>query len=598
MHSYFLKMQTENSEFFHTMDLDNEGRLRNVFWADGRCRVACKEFGDIITFDATYLTNKYDMPFAPFVGVNHHGQSVLLGCGLISREDTKTYEWLFKSWLACMHGCPPSAIITDQDRAMQNAIAIVFPNARHRLCLWHIMKKLPKKLRGYNEYESIKLCMQVAVYDSLTKEEFEENWCGFILKYDLESNEWLGGLYKERDRWVPALVKDSFWAGMSTTQRSESMNAFFDGYVNSKTILTQFVGQYENALRSKVEKENQAYFNSFKSRLPCISPYDMEKQFQGAYTMTKFLEFQEELRGKICCDLSTCKEDEEYEVNEDVPFGASLCRATFKVRFNGDLKEVDCNCQLFQFRGIVCRHFIMVLLHKKIYQVPDKYILRRWNKNIKRRHTKIKISYDKRSAKPESRRFDELCYAFEEVADMVVDCEDRYKELMVHVHTLKEKFSHDNGACGSAKPVSKKNTVSPAYGDGQNILTLLVVRVASLGPFKRKQTNLEKIVQRLNKGKKNMKTSPSKENAKKDFHSLNFEEGRNMLNASNAPAYDHLTIQESITSKGYAMQHWITEPIFEQPNTLQEFNNICNTIQLQKLRGFNTKNSAQPCKFR
>ncbi|KAF9593876.1 hypothetical protein IFM89_025667 [Coptis chinensis] len=141
--------------------------------------------------------------------------------------------------------------------------------------------------------------------------------------------------------------------------------------------------------------------------------------------------------------------------------GFGICKRSSTKDDNGDVK------------GILCRHSIMVLLHKKIYQVPDKYILRRWNKNIKRRHTKIKISYDERSTKPESRRFDELCNAFEEVADMVVDCEDRYKELMVHVHTLKEKFSHDNGACGSAKPVSKKNTVSPAYGDGQNILTPL-----------------------------------------------------------------------------------------------------------------------------
>jgi zinc finger SWIM domain-containing protein 3 len=30
-------------------------------------------FGDVITFDATYLTNRYDMTFAHFVGVNHHG---------------------------------------------------------------------------------------------------------------------------------------------------------------------------------------------------------------------------------------------------------------------------------------------------------------------------------------------------------------------------------------------------------------------------------------------------------------------------------------------------------------------------------------------
>jgi hypothetical protein len=39
-------------------------------------------------FDTIYLTNRYDIPFALFVGVNHHGQSILLGVGLISKEDT------------------------------------------------------------------------------------------------------------------------------------------------------------------------------------------------------------------------------------------------------------------------------------------------------------------------------------------------------------------------------------------------------------------------------------------------------------------------------------------------------------------------------
>ncbi|KAL2498627.1 Serine/threonine-protein kinase OXI1 [Abeliophyllum distichum] len=52
------------------------------------------------------------MPFAPFVGVNHHGQSTLLGCGLISNEDTQTFTWLFRTWLECMEGKAPIGIIT------------------------------------------------------------------------------------------------------------------------------------------------------------------------------------------------------------------------------------------------------------------------------------------------------------------------------------------------------------------------------------------------------------------------------------------------------------------------------------------------------
>ncbi|XP_020245357.1 protein FAR1-RELATED SEQUENCE 3-like [Asparagus officinalis] len=66
---------------------------------DGRSREAYKEFGEAVTFDTTYLTNKYDMPFAPLVGVNYHGQSILLGYGLISKEYTETFIWLFRKWL-------------------------------------------------------------------------------------------------------------------------------------------------------------------------------------------------------------------------------------------------------------------------------------------------------------------------------------------------------------------------------------------------------------------------------------------------------------------------------------------------------------------
>ena len=87
-------MREQNSNFFYDIDLDDDFHVRNVFWADARCRVAYEYFGDVVTFDTTYLTNKYDMPFAAFVGVNHHGQSTLLGCGLLSGEDTDSFVWL------------------------------------------------------------------------------------------------------------------------------------------------------------------------------------------------------------------------------------------------------------------------------------------------------------------------------------------------------------------------------------------------------------------------------------------------------------------------------------------------------------------------
>ena len=55
-----------------------------------------KAFGDVISFSTIFLTSKYDMLFAPFVSVNHHEQSILFGCGLLLKEDSKTYVRLFK----------------------------------------------------------------------------------------------------------------------------------------------------------------------------------------------------------------------------------------------------------------------------------------------------------------------------------------------------------------------------------------------------------------------------------------------------------------------------------------------------------------------
>jgi len=91
-------MRELNKHFFFDIDMDEDNHIRNLFWADARSRAASQYFGDVVSFDTTYLTNKYDMPFMPFVGVNHHDQSILLGCGLLSSEDTNTVFWLFECW--------------------------------------------------------------------------------------------------------------------------------------------------------------------------------------------------------------------------------------------------------------------------------------------------------------------------------------------------------------------------------------------------------------------------------------------------------------------------------------------------------------------
>ncbi|XP_073121771.1 protein FAR1-RELATED SEQUENCE 5-like [Henckelia pumila] len=80
----FMRMQQRDTNLFHLMDVDDECRLCNVLWIHPRSKAAYEEFRDVVSFDTTYLVNKYKMPFATFVGINHHGQSILLGCALVT----------------------------------------------------------------------------------------------------------------------------------------------------------------------------------------------------------------------------------------------------------------------------------------------------------------------------------------------------------------------------------------------------------------------------------------------------------------------------------------------------------------------------------
>ncbi|XP_042973066.1 protein FAR1-RELATED SEQUENCE 5-like [Carya illinoinensis] len=354
------------------MDIDDDGRLKNVFWTNPRSRVAYQYFGDVVTFDTTYLTNRYGMPFAPFVGVNHHGQSILLGAGLISSEDTKTFVWLFKTWLQCMDGNAPKAIITDQDRAMKNAIAIIFPNTRHRFFLWHILKKVPEKFGSYGLYKTgMKSALMKCVYDTQCVDEFEKCWDQLLTTYNLGENAWLQSLYVEREHWVPAFLKE--------------------------TNLKEFIDQFDNALKKKIENENLADFQSFNVTIPCISRSLIEKRFQELYTIDKFKEVQHEVNGII--DLNPKLHNsvgaiKTYMVEDEV----CLEEFTKLVKHFVDFSEEDaftkCSCGLFEMRRILCRHILVVFRCNDIKFLPEMYILDRWRKDIRRRYTLIHSSYD------------------------------------------------------------------------------------------------------------------------------------------------------------------------------------------------------------
>nr|KAJ0215459.1 hypothetical protein LSAT_V11C300104050 [Lactuca sativa] len=121
-------------------------RLNALFWADEIAKYNYHSFRDVLSLDATFSMNKYDMVFVPFTGIDNHKKCVTCGARLLSKEDGVSYEWLLRTFLKAFRK-QPQLVIADQDPALKKTIDKVFPLAHHRLYMWHITKKLPNKVQ-------------------------------------------------------------------------------------------------------------------------------------------------------------------------------------------------------------------------------------------------------------------------------------------------------------------------------------------------------------------------------------------------------------------------------------------------------------------
>lgn len=421
MLEYFMHIQKENPHFFYAIDLNEEQRLRNLFWVDAKSRNDYISFSDVVFFDTSYIKSNDKMPFAPFVGVNHHFQSMLLGCALVAGETKSTFVWVMKTWLRAMGGQAPKVIITDQEKALTGAIEEVFPSARHCFSLWHILEKIPEALAHViKRHENFMGKFNKCIFKSLTDEQFDMRWWKMVSRFELQDDEWILSLYEDRKKWVPTYMRDTFLAGMSTTQRAESVNAFFDKYIHKKITLKEFVKQYGMILQNRYEEEAIADFDTWHKQPALKSPSPWEKQMSTVYTHTIFKKFQVEVLGVVGCHPRKESED-----GTNVTFRVDDCEKeeNYMVTWDEAKSNVSCSCLLFEYKGFLCRHAMIVLQICGLSSIPFHYILKRWTK-----HATSRQSMDEGTERIQTRvqRYNDLCKRAIELGEEGSVSEDCY----------------------------------------------------------------------------------------------------------------------------------------------------------------------------
>lgn len=397
--NYLKKKEQDDPGMYYKFKLDEENKVTSMFWTDGRSTQLYEEYSDCISFDTTYRTNRYNMPFAPFVGVTGHGSTCLFGCAFLGDETAETFKWVFETFITAMGGKHPKTIITDQDNAMRSAIAQVFQNTKHRNCLFHIKKNCREKTGSmfsakanrnlYEDYDDI-------LNNCLTEEEFEVLWPQMIEKFSLQNIKYLQLMWKNRAQFVPVYFKYDFCPFIQSTALSEGTNSRFKRGVGPQHSVMSFMKEYENINDTIFDTE---YSKDFQSRTKMPKTlwfnYLIEEQASELYNLDIFRKFQNELKDTLRLQVSVIQQGKVYEVF----VSPNSIQQEYRQRKHIVIIDLPnenfgCICGKFSKDGMLCSHILKVMLELNVRKIPEKYIIDRWRKKEKKEKVKGSIHTD------------------------------------------------------------------------------------------------------------------------------------------------------------------------------------------------------------
>ncbi|XP_051114537.1 protein FAR1-RELATED SEQUENCE 5-like isoform X1 [Andrographis paniculata] len=380
---HFQNRASQNDCFFWDAEFNELGLMKNFFWRDNRCGVDYDYFGDVVSFDATYRINKYNLICAPFVGINHHGQNVMFGCAFLSDETVMTFEWLFKTFARAMGNKHPQTIFTNPCQTMSMAIENAFPNTCHRFCQWHIKKDAPSHLGSLNNNAKFKSLFKKCLDGCESEADFEATWNEMISNHGCHNNKWLNDMYEVRQKWSTAYYGNEFNAGLKSTCRSESGNHVLKEISDKATSLYNFVIAFEELVARWRAKEKNEDFNCKQGKLTRVVKHSPLLNHAGnVYTNAFYKKFEQELMNGTMANSRVSK----FSCGGTSYMYEVISHETEQVRslvFDTATMDVKCSCKKFEATGILCSHALLVFTTENVHKIPERYIVSRWTTNVK-----------------------------------------------------------------------------------------------------------------------------------------------------------------------------------------------------------------------
>ena len=234
-----LLQELQGSEkWYVAYQLDPWDQLQSLFFAYQPALKWLVKYPDILFIDATYKTNKYNMPLVILTSTTACNKTFYVGFAFLLHEDREYYDWLVSHikivWVdvGCSDG--PKTAVTDKDDALIGALEDGLPLTKLLLCQWHINKNVLARVKTgayFSDAATQQAWTQLffAVRNAPTVEGFDEALANLALA-DPDSgvnSRWSTTLYEY-------LLKEWFIEGT----REKHCRAWTDTYTHFNKLVT------------------------------------------------------------------------------------------------------------------------------------------------------------------------------------------------------------------------------------------------------------------------------------------------------------------------------------------------------------------------
>ena len=325
-----------NEEFTSRVVTDDRNQLTGIIFAYRRSLEKFLAMSFVLLMDATYKTNKFNMPLLLFSSVDPLGYSYVVACYLLRDETITSYNMALSAFkqLFAPRVIIVSAIITDQDNALMSAIASQFPASSHQLCRWHLQMNVQKNFK-----KNLPLCSKFTQYMYCENENLSEQmYASMQENASSEEAAYLARLYDLRHKYAEVWVAGYRNLAIRSTQRAESMNRALKCRLRPNAQLIDLF----HALRDMSKtQEGERAFNEFQMR-------DKPKVYSPLISSQ---------RGRVSRFLLELLEGEYSKIR----WVKIRSRDEESVYFTDShqLSHEGCSCPFFQQYWAPCAHFLM-----------------------------------------------------------------------------------------------------------------------------------------------------------------------------------------------------------------------------------------------